>query len=153
MQPFKLEKQLFIPADIQTVWKFFSDPHNLQKITPKDMKFDVVKCPDVDEIFTGMEIEYRVSPLLKIPLKWVTLIKSVTSPHSFTDTQTTGPYSLWEHTHTFEAKDNGVLMTDSVLYKLPFGPFGLIAHSLLVRKKLEHIFEYREAIIKDVFHF
>ena len=153
MQPFKLERKLFIPIDIDTVWKFFSDPHNLEKITPKDMKFDVVHCPDVDEIYKGMLIEYRVSPLLNIPLKWVTLIKEVNTLRNFTDTQKTGPYSLWEHTHTFEKKDNGTLMTDKVLYKLPFGPFGILAYSVFVKKKLERIFDYREKIIKDIFHF
>lgn len=117
------------------------------------MKFDVTHSPDTNEIYTGMRIEYRVSPLLNIPLKWVTLIKSVNPLQSFTDSQVKGPYSLWEHTHTFEERGNGVLMTDEVLYKLPFGLLGTCAHSLFVKKKLEHIFEYRERIIKDVFHF
>jgi ligand-binding SRPBCC domain-containing protein len=153
MKPFKLERKLFIPAEIHIVWKFFSDPHNLEKITPRDMKFDVIDCPDTDEIYTGMRIEYSVSPLLSIPLKWVTLIKAVNPFQSFTDTQAKGPYSLWEHTHTFEVKEKGVLMTDEVLYKLPLGPLGIIAHTLFVRKKLERIFDYREKIIKDVFQF
>jgi ligand-binding SRPBCC domain-containing protein len=151
MQPFKIEKELFIPADIQRVWKFFSDPHNLQKITPETLRFKVIQCPDVAEIFEGMRIEYRVSPILNIPLKWVTLIKSVQPLQSFTDLQLKGPYTLWEHTHTFEPQGNGVLMKDKVLYKLPFGPLGLLAHSLFVKKQVTHIFEHREKVIRNIF--
>lgn len=151
MQPFKIEKELFIPADIQRVWNFFSDPHNLQKITPETLRFNVIQCPDVDEIFEGMLIEYRVSPILNVPLKWVTLIRSVQPLQQFTDLQLKGPYTLWEHTHTFEPQGNGVLMKDKVLYKLPFGPIGLLAHTLFVKKQVANIFQHREKVIGKIF--
>jgi ligand-binding SRPBCC domain-containing protein len=151
MPPFQLERETFIPADIQTVWHFFSNPENLKQLTPKDLNFRVTHCPKVDEIYEGMLIEYLVSPLLRIPLKWITLIKKVKPMSCFTDTQIRGPYRLWEHTHTFEAKGNGVLMKDKVLYKLPFGPLGLLAHRLFVKKQLEGIFKYRALVIQTTF--
>jgi ligand-binding SRPBCC domain-containing protein len=42
-------------------------------------------------------------------------------------------------------------MTDEVNYKLPFGVFGQIAHTLFVKKKLESIFEYREKVLLEMF--
>jgi ligand-binding SRPBCC domain-containing protein len=58
---------------------------------------------------------------------------------------------MWHHEHHFEAQGKGVMMTDRVSYKLPFGFFGLIAHEILVRKKLKKIFEYREQCLEKMF--
>ena len=98
-----------------------------------------------------MRIDYKVKPLFGIPMHWQTEIMHVQKPFSFTDIQLKGPYSCWEHTHTFTEKENGVLMQDVVKYQLPFGPLGVVAHSLLVRKKIEALFRYRKGAIERVF--
>ena len=69
----------------------------------------------------------------------------------FVDNQLKGPYKLWEHTHTFTEKEDGVLMHDIVKYQIPFGFLGTIAHSLIIRKKLEHIFSFRKEILEKIF--
>lgn len=43
----KLEYVTRIDAQLETVWQFFSSPKNLQKITPKEMKFTFIdSVPD-----------------------------------------------------------------------------------------------------------
>jgi len=54
-----------------------------------------------------------------------------------------GPYRVWHHTHAFEVRGAGTLMRDRVRYALPFGALGEIAHTLLVRRDLERIFDFR----------
>jgi ligand-binding SRPBCC domain-containing protein len=98
-----------------------------------------------------MLIDYKVKPLFGIPVFWRTQIKDVQKPFSFTDIQLKGPYRLWEHTHTFIQKENGVLMQDVVKYQLPFGPLGTLAHAVLVRKKLQTLFAFRKAAIERIF--
>lgn len=151
MKIYLLEKETIVPGDLQEVWRFFSDPHNLARITPGYLRFRVLRCPDVNEIFEGMLIEYRVSPLLRIPLKWITLIKGVQQGKQFTDTQLDGPYTLWEHTHSFHVTDGGVLMKDRIRYALPLGIFGRMAHTLFIRRQLEALFQYREQQIARLF--
>lgn len=151
MKTYILEKETLINAPLKEVWQFFSDPHNLQKITPAYMKFQVINCPDVPEVYHGMLIEYRVRPLLNIPMKWITLIKEVQPLRSFKDTQLQGPYTLWEHLHTFKETEKGTLMKDQVKYALPFAILGQVAHTVFVRKQLHGIFTYREKVIKTVF--
>lgn len=146
-----LEKEIMIQAPLPEVWRFFSNPANLVKITPGYMNFRIVRCPDTEDIYEGMEIEYRVSPLLHIPVKWITLIKEVRPLHCFTDTQHKGPYALWEHTHTFRETDQGTHMHDHVRYAMPLGPLGAMAHSLFVKKQLQAIFDYRKAVIGGLF--
>lgn len=148
---YHLHKKLRISAAPDEVWNFFSSPGNLQKITPPYMNFRVLDCPDTNSISEGMLITYRVSPVLKLPLTWVTLIDTVKPGASFSDTQLNGPYKLWRHVHTFEEKDGAVIMTDDVTYALPLGPLGSLAHRLFVKKQLEDIFHYRETAIRKIF--
>lgn len=98
-----------------------------------------------------MLIEYKVSPLLHLPLNWVTKIEQVTVNKQFKDIQLKGPFALWEHTHTFEQRDSGTFMTDIVKYVPPLGIFGQLANSLFLARQLQDIFIYREAAIKAIY--
>ena len=151
MKIYTIDKQILVRAPQAEVWTFFSKPQNLLEITPAYMNFRIVHCPEAAEIFTGMLIEYRVSPVLRMPLKWITEIKDVDPGSRFMDTQRDGPYALWEHTHTFKTTAEGTLMYDHIKYALPMGPLGTFAHSLFVRRQLESLFEYREGRIKTLF--
>lgn len=144
------EQQLY--CDIDTAWRFFSSPMNLSEITPKDMAFTVLSEDQDQPIFEGMLIDYSVSPLLGIPLKWQTKIIQVEHQKSFTDFQQKGPYKYWKHFHEFIPNEKGILMKDTVEYELPFGVFGNVVHSLLVKKKLNKIFDYRHQVLKQLFN-
>ncbi len=146
---FKSEQ--FLNIDIQTAWDFFSSPGNLVLITPPEMAFKIHTKLEGVKVHEGMIIDYTVKPLLGIPLRWKTEISKVDKPHFFTDKQLKGPYSVWEHTHTFIEKDNGVLMRDEVKYQLPLGVIGTIVHNFIVRKKIRKIFKFREEILNRLF--
>jgi len=148
----KLFREQQLNCDIQTAWKFFSSANNLSEITPNDMKFTVLSHFENDEIFEGMIIDYFVSPLFGIKMKWKTEIIQVDFQKSFTDFQKKGPYKIWHHHHEFIENENGVLMKDTVDYELPFGFLGEIAHSVLVKKKLENIFNYRYKVLAERFN-
>jgi ligand-binding SRPBCC domain-containing protein len=100
---------------------------------------------------SGQRITYTVRPLFGIPMTWVTRIEEVEAPHRFVDTQEKGPYKLWHHTHTFEAVAGGVLMRDKVVYELPLGPLGELAHTVLVARKLDAIFRFRVKALERIF--
>ncbi|KFE97232.1 SRPBCC family protein [Chryseobacterium luteum] len=148
----RLFREQQLNCDIDTAWKFFSSADNLSRITPEDMKFVVLTKMQNDEIYEGMIIDYHVSPLLGIKMNWRTKIRQVSFQKSFTDFQQKGPYKLWNHFHEFILNEEGVLMRDTVDYELPFGFLGEIAHSLFVKKKIEHIFRYRYEILEQMFN-
>ena len=149
---YKLYREQQLNCDIQTAWEFFSSPQNLAKITPKDMAFTVLSKNQSEPIYEGMLIDYTVSPLLHIPLKWQTKIIQVDFQKSFTDFQEKGPYKVWHHFHEFIANDKGVLMKDTVTYELPFGIIGTITHKLVVQKKVASIFNYRFQVLEKIFN-
>lgn len=148
----QLKRQQQLNCDIKTAWKFFSSANNLSEITPKDMSFVVRTQLSNDEIYEGMLIDYYVSPLLGIKLNWQTEITQVNHQESFTDFQKKGPFKLWNHFHEFILNDKGVLMIDTISYELPFGFLGEIAHSVMVKKKLKNIFDYRFKILEETFN-
>jgi len=151
MSQFLYTTEQFLPITINNAWDFFSSAKNLALITPPELDFKILTDLDGKEIYKGMLIDYTVKPLFGVPLHWKTEICKIEKPGLFTNTQLKGPYKIWEHTHTFIEKDNGVLMKDEVKYQLPFGTIGRMAHSLFVRKKIENIFIYREEILNKIF--
>ena len=44
------------------------------------------------------------------------------------------------------------MMIDTVDYELPFGIIGKMAHSLMVKKKLNAIFNFRHQVLEQLFN-
>ncbi len=137
---------------MDVAWDFFSSPKNLQKITPDHLGFKIISNHHGDKMYAGQIIEYKVKPLLGIPLYWMTEITHVEERKYFIDEQRFGPYSLWHHQHHFIEKNGGVEMTDIVHYKLPLGFLGDIAHGLFVKKQLKKIFDHRYQVVETLFN-
>ena len=146
----KLEQSQFLPISLDEAWIFFSNPTNLDEITPDDLGFKIIYQPG-KQMYEGQIIEYRVMIFPGVWVPWVTEIKTVEIRRSFVDEQRFGPYKFWHHLHTFEETDGGVLMKDLVHYALPFWPFGEVGHNIFVRPKLEKIFGFRKEMLEKRF--
>jgi ligand-binding SRPBCC domain-containing protein len=151
MATFSLKTVQQIPVDIETAWEFFSNPGNLQKITPTDLGFRILSKHHGEKMYHGQIIEYKVKPILGIPVYWMTEITHVKDKEFFVDEQRFGPYQLWHHQHHFKVIDGGVEMTDIVHYRNPFGFLGSIANSLFVKAQLKKIFQYRIRVVEELF--
>lgn len=132
-------------------WSFFSNPANLQAITPANLGFRIVSKYHGDKMYPGQIIEYKVSPLLGIPMYWMTEITHVEPGKYFVDEQRFGPYALWHHQHHFKQIEGGVEMTDIVNYRIPLGFLGRIANSVLVKRQLKKIFDFRFTKVEEMF--
>jgi ligand-binding SRPBCC domain-containing protein len=84
-------------------------------------------------------------------MTWVTEITQVKEKEYFVDEQRVGPYLIWHHEHKIEPIEGGVLMTDIVSYKPPFGILGSIANSIIIKKQLNEIFNYRTVAVEKMF--
>lgn len=140
-----------LPVSIDLAWEFFSNPANLNKITPREMNFRITSKRPEGKMYPGMIITYKVSPLMGIPLTWVTEITQVREHEFFIDNQVHGPYKFWHHQHLFREVPEGVEITDILHYAAPFGFFGRILEGMFIKKKVEGIFIYRERILKEMF--
>ena len=147
---YQIKTKQKLPISSKEAWQFLSNPNNLAEITPKYMNFKILSGAD-RPIFAGQIIQYKVTPVLGITLKWVTEITHVKENEYFVDEQRFGPYSLWHHKHFIKKINGGIEMEDIVDYKIPFGILGQIAHPLFVKNKLRQIFKFREKKLIKLF--
>ncbi len=150
MNQLKIKQRL--PIGLNEAWNFFSSPANLKLITPPHMGFQIISgYHKNDQMYAGMIITYKVKPLLGIPITWVTEITHVREHHYFVDEQRFGPYAFWHHQHFFKEVEGGVEMTDLLHYKMPLGIIGAFANTLLTKRQIKAIFNYRYQKLEHLF--
>ena len=140
-----------IPQDPGKIWNYFSRPDNLQQLTPSHLGFHILSVYHGEAMYPGQIIEYKIKPLLGIPVYWMTEITHVEQGRFFVDEQRYGPYKMWHHQHHFKTIEGGVEMTDIVHYKIPFAFIGTIANGLFVKNQLSQIFTYRFRKAEEIF--
>lgn len=148
---YHLYRKQLLPISINQGWEFFSDPYNLSTITPPDMGFEVKSFSGKKELHRGQIITYNIRPLFGFEVKWVTEITHADQPDFFVDEQRLGPFSFWHHKHYLKPVEGGVEMIDSLHYKMPFGFVGKLVHLLIVKKRLEKIFNFRAKKVGELF--
>ena len=149
----KLNSEILVKSDLDTVWKFFSNAQNLPKITPKKLSLKITSSSGQDvysSIYPGQIITYTVKPFPLFKMEWMTEITEVKEGHHFIDEQRVGPYKIWHHQHFFKETSEGVLVIDEVHYCLPFYPFSEILGAQYVAYELKKIFDFREAAILNL---
>ena len=149
---YELKREQVLKSDLDTIWDFVSSPKNLPRITPTYMNFNITSKELPKNMYPGMLISYTVTPVLGIPMSWLTEITQVADKRYFVDEQRYGPYAMWHHQHFIEPHKDGVLMKDIVTYKLPLGILGRFAHWLFVKRQLSSIFNYRFLKMEEIFN-
>jgi ligand-binding SRPBCC domain-containing protein len=77
-------------------------------------------------------------------------ITAMERPRMFVDEMQRGAFKRWHHTHTFEARSDGTLMTDDAAYTSPLGLLGRIADRLFLERYMTRLLQVRNAHIKKV---
>lgn len=142
---YRLTSTFALEQPIDVVFPFFSDAHNLEKLTPPWLKFRVLK-PAPISIERGTTIDYRLR-IHGLPIRWTSQIDVWEPPHRFADSQLRGPYRRWEHEHTFSENGEGTLVGDRVEFEVPGGRIPGRLASADVRR----IFAYRRERLSELF--
>jgi ligand-binding SRPBCC domain-containing protein len=141
----ELQREQLVAAPLDKAFAFFAQAHNLERITPPWLRFEVLTPGPID-MRTGTVIDYRLR-LHGIPLRWTARIEGWRAGREFADRQIHGPYRLWHHHHEFVEHPGGTIVRDHVHYALPGWILGGAADALLVRRDLQRIFDYRAAAV------
>jgi ligand-binding SRPBCC domain-containing protein len=145
MKTFWLQKDIWLPQQREKIFGFFSDPQNLDRLTPAWLHFEILTPPPL--MGTGTLLDYRLR-LHGIPLRWRSEIIAWEPPRRFVDRQIQGPYRLWIHEHLFQELRGGTLVSDKVEYA---APGGVLVQKLLVAPDLRRIFHYRHQVLQQLF--
>lgn len=166
---YKLACEIWLPAPIDEVWAFGSDPSNLASISPS---FYGIKVSSDGPTREGSRVEISMNPFnVPLNLKWVSLISEIvdTGPQrQFVDVAEKGPFPYWRHQHLFEEgdaqvsgersgatiklKEKGTWVKDRVEYEVPLSFVGNFAHSLLIKRMLGEMFRHRSKKLREVFN-
>jgi len=150
MTIFTLRKEQLLPTSIDRCWEFFSNPANLNLITPPSLGLQITSDMN-SEIYEGMIINYKVNAFLGFATDWVTEITHINKPYYFVDEQKIGPYKLWHHQHFFSENNKGIIAEDIVNYAVPYGPLGNIINSIYIQNILDNIFNFRNEALNVIF--
>ena len=148
MHTYILSRKQWLPRPVDDFFAFFSQPENLQVITPAWLDFRILQCPSA--LTKGSLIRYRLR-LHRFPISWTTEILEWNPPYRFVDNQLSGPYQLWIHEHEFLAERGGTALRDRVTYALPFGVIGRLVHRVLVEPDVRRIFDFRAETLRRLF--
>ena len=147
---YRLFNQQFVPVSLSTAWTFFSNPRNLQSITPEKLDFKITSI-DGENAYAGQIITYSIKLNRITKMNWVTEITHLKNKEYFVDEQRFGPYKMWHHVHKFESVEGGVLITDIIHFKLPISLLSSLGYKLFVKRNLKQIFSYRTAQLETLF--
>jgi len=137
-----------VHTPLSKVFAFFSDPGNLEALTPGSLRLEI-QTPLPVEMRRGATIDYRLR-VGSIPLRWKTLVTRWDPPLGFEDIALRGPYQLWRHEHRFETReDASVEVSDAVEYSLGLAPLSDVALPT-VRRNLERLFAYRATRLRSL---
>jgi uncharacterized protein (TIGR01777 family) len=139
----------WINKEREQVFSFFSEAKNLESITPKYLNFKVLGM-NTDKIESGTLIHYKLK-IHGVPARWKAQISNFIEGESFIDEQVKGPYKKWVHKHDFISVKSGTLISDKVVYKIPFGFLGRLVAGFFIKRDVNNIFNFRNKVIKDIF--
>lgn len=147
---YQVEDRVVVPAPLEEVWHFFSNPSNLKELTPSEMQMQMLsEIPEA--MYAGLVLRYRVAPLFGIRLPWASEITVIEPKRYFVDRMLEGPFAQWHHEHHFYPVEGGTEMVDRVHYKMPLGLLGKLFHPLLVKQNVRQLFQYRREQIAAKF--
>src|SRR4029453_3784006 len=140
MADYILESRVWLARARTEVFAFFAAPANPAPPPPPSFRLQLVAGPRT--LSTSAVLDLKMS-WLGVPMTWRAFIREWDPPYRFVCGQGRGPSALWEHRPRFLEERGGTWVEDRVTYRLPLGPLGRAAHTLLVRRQIAALWRYR----------
>ncbi|MDT7778271.1 MAG: hypothetical protein QOC99_783 [Acidobacteriota bacterium] len=140
-------KESVISAAPERVFGFHELPDALGRLTPPWERARVVSSAQSLRVGSRAIIETRLFGI--VPVRWVAEHTAYDPPRSFEDVQVSGPFRRWRHRHMVESHENGALLRDEIEFEPPLGALGRLFAPLLIKPRLERLFEYRHRVTRE----
>ena len=135
----KYSHRFQVLAPLESVAEFHHDSRALKQLTPPPL---FVSFNKVELLAEGSVADFTMW-LGPLPIHWVATHSEVDPMQGFTDSQTSGPFEVWVHRHSFESvDDNTTTVNDQIQAKPSNHPFwGIISRFMWLT--LPILFAYR----------
>ncbi len=147
MADYIVESRMWLPKPRAEAFAFFADPANLVRVAPPSLRLRLLGPPPAMSAGATFDLRLR---WLGLPLRWRTFVREYDPPFRFLDVQVRGPYARWEHRHIFLSEAGGTTVEDRIVYRLPLGALGRLAHGLFVHRQLVGLWRYRRKKISEL---
>lgn len=138
-----------MPVTASELFAWHARDGALARLTPPWERMELLERSG-DGIHPGARVvmKMRVGP---IPRRWVAEHTAYVQDSLFQDTQRSGPFSKWVHTHRMwpEPATRSSVLEDEVEYVLPMGPAGSLFGGGIARRTLERMFAYRHRVTRE----
>jgi ligand-binding SRPBCC domain-containing protein len=136
-----------IRAPAERVFRWHEMPEAFQKLTPPGEP--VREASQTGGIQDGARRELIIG-YPPAAIRWVAAHDGYVEGRQFRDTQVSGPFRSWVHTHLFDADGpDACYLEDRVEYELPFGRLGDWLLGAMIERKLDRLFEYRHRMTRE----
>ena len=142
-----LEQTQLIEKSRTEVFSFFSDAHNLERLTPTFLNFKILTAAPI-AMGQGTLIDYRLK-LYGVPIKWRTEIETFEPESRFTDQQLQRPMPSGTISTTLKMQKKGTLMRHRSLPCALLG-FSVPSHTRALRPTLPRIFQFRNTAARGL---
>jgi len=130
-----------IDASAADVYAWHASPAALERLTPPGERVKVIERSGGIERGDRVVIQFGRWPFRRT---WVAEHEDFQAERYFSDTQISGPFAYWKHTHIFEPDGpSACFLEDRVEYAVPFGALGRWVAGCYVRRRLAKLFAYR----------
>jgi uncharacterized protein (TIGR01777 family) len=142
--PHTFERRCTLPISAGEAYAWHLRPGAFERLSPP---WESVRVEKRDEkLADGSEVQLAV-PVGPLKIRWLARHHDFVAGQQFHDTQVTGPFARWEHTHRFEpAGPSQSVLVDHIDYELPAGSLGDFLAGSSIQLKLERMFAYRHRV-------
>jgi len=145
MERFALASEFDVP--LRELFAWHGRPGALERLTPPWERVEVVERSGGLLVGARTVLRTRVGPF---PATWEAVHTGYEEEVFFRDEIRRGPFSKWVHTHRFDAlEERRSRLEDVVEYALPLGALGRVLAGRCVRRRIERLFAYRHAVLRD----
>ena len=123
-----------LPVSVEDAFAYHERPGALQRLVPPWESVEIERTDN--SLAVGSKVVLRTS-LFGVSIRWVAQHTEYEPPHSFADTQLSGPFAAWNHRHHFKAIGEHSSLTDEIEFEVPLGTLGSFLGSGTALGKIE----------------
>jgi uncharacterized protein (TIGR01777 family) len=133
-----------MPVPAEALFAWHARPGAFERLSPPFAPAEVLERSGGLEMGARTVLQMHVGP---VPVTWVAEHTGYEAGRMFQDTQRSGPFAHWVHTHRMVPNGATSLMEDEVDYAVPLGLVGSLFGGGMARHQLESLFAYRHAVL------
>jgi len=137
---------LITEAPSNEVFSWHTREGAFERLNPPWQRFTVIQRKGSIQTNGVVQIRTKIGP---IPFKWVVKHSDYVDGKQFRDTQVSGAFSSWTHTHLFTSIGSFCILEDRIEYSFHGGEISNTIARRVVNKRLNQMFAYRHHLTRE----